>query len=104
MKDLLKPVGLDAPETVSLSPVLGLSEAGALRDQLLAMRGRMVDLDGSKVERLGGLGLQVLLSANATWRQDGQRLRLTAPSEALRHGLALFGCEQFNTDYPGVGP
>ena len=97
MKNLLKPVGLDGPETVELPPVLGLTEAAGLRDRLLSVRGRMIDLDGSKVERLGGLGLQILLSAYSTWGRDGQRLRLLQPSDALRDGLALFGARHFNT-------
>lgn len=97
MKDLLKPVGLDAPERIELPSVLGLTEAAGLRDRLLAARGRMLDLDGSKVERLGGLGLQILLSAHFTWDRDGQRLRLLQPSEALRDGLALLGARHFDT-------
>lgn len=97
MKELLRPVGPEAPETVALPSVLGLTEAAGLRERLLAARGRMVDLDGSGVERLGGLGLQVLLSAHATWSRDGQRLRLLRPSDALRDGLALFGARHFDT-------
>ena len=97
MKDLLKPVGLEGPERIELPSVLGLTEAAGLRDRLLASRGRMIDLDGSKVERLGGLGLQILLSAHATWGRDGQRLRLLQPSDALRDGLALFGARHFDT-------
>lgn len=96
MKDLLRPVGLESPKTVVLPPVLGMSEAGALRDELLAARGQMLDLDGSGVSRLGGLGLQVLLSAHVTWRQDGQRLRLLQPSDALRQGLELTGARDFD--------
>lgn len=91
MKTLLTPVGLDAPERIVLPPVLGLKEAGAVREQFLAMRGKAVEVDGSQVERLGGLGLQVLLSARATWRQDGQPLRFVDPSEAFGSGITLFG-------------
>jgi chemotaxis protein CheX len=98
MKDLLKPVGLDAPEKVALPPVLGLPEAGPLREQLLAMRGRPIELDGSKVERIGALGLQVLLSARATWQADGHILRLADLSDPLRQGLELLGARDLDTN------
>lgn len=91
MKSLLTPVGLDEAEKVVLPAILGMKEAGPVRDQLLGLRGKTVDLDGSQVERLGALGLQVLLSASATWRADGQRFRVVDASEAFRSSLALFG-------------
>ncbi len=97
MKTLLQPVGLDSVETVELPAQLGLKEAGELRQQLLSLRGRMVDLEGSKVERLGGVAFQVLLSARATWRQDGQRFRLIEASDAMERALALLGAPAFNT-------
>lgn len=97
MKTLLQPVGLDAAETVELPAQLGLKEAGELRQQLLSLRGRMVDLEGSKVERLGGVAFQVLLSARATWRQDGQRFRLVGTSDAMGRALAILGAPAFNT-------
>lgn len=97
MKTLLQPVGLDAAETVELPAQIGLKEAGELRQQLLALRGRMVDLEGSKVERLGGVAFQVLISARATWRQDGQRFRLTEMSDAMKRALETFGTPAFNT-------
>lgn len=97
MKTLLQPVGLDAAETVELPAQLGLKEAGELRQQLLSLRGRMVDLDASKVERFGGVAFQVLLSARATWRQDGQRFRLVETSDAMGRALAMLGAQSFNT-------
>ena len=103
MKDLLKPVGLESPKTITLPAVLGLSEAGGLRDQLLSARGQMLDLDGARVARLGGLGLQVLLSAHATWRQDGFRLRLVQPSDALLQGLELFGARTLDVTLSSGG-
>lgn len=96
MKDLLRPVGLEGPKTVVLPAVIGAGEAGSLREELLAARGHMVDLDGAGVARLGGLGLQVLLSAHATWKQDGQRLRLVQPSDALLQSLDLLGAKHFD--------
>ena len=96
MKELLRPVGLDGPKTVVLPAVIGSGEVGSLREELLAARGQMLDLDGAGVTRLGGLGLQVLLSTHATWRRDGQRLRLVQPSDVLLQSLELFGAKHFD--------
>ena len=91
MRDLLKPVGLAPPERIRLSATLGSREAGGLRDQLLALRGRPIELEGQDVERVGALGLQVLLSAQATWERDNQGFRLVEASEELAKGLAILG-------------
>jgi len=57
---------------IALSAVLDLRAAEPLKAQLLAVRGQEATLDASAVERLGGLCLQVLLSALATWRADSR--------------------------------
>ena len=59
-----------APVVLTLSPVLDLTAAEPLKAELLAHRGRVLVVDASGVERLGGLCLQVLLSALSLWRQD----------------------------------
>ncbi len=79
------------PRTLALPAVLDLNAAAPLREQLLALRGGPAILDGSAVERLGALCLQVLLAARRTWAADGAELRLTGASEALSAQLAAFG-------------
>ena len=76
---------------VSLPPVLDLQAAEPLRAELMAQRGRSLTIDASQVSRLGGLCLQVLLSARKTWAEDGVSFRLDEPSEALTEQLAAFG-------------
>jgi len=49
-----------------LPPVLDLNQAAPLKTDLLSLRGRPVVVDAADVERLGGLCLQVLLSARKT--------------------------------------
>jgi chemotaxis protein CheX len=77
--------------TLTLRPVLDSSAAAALREELLARRGQPLALDGGAVERLGGLCLQVLLSAYRTWRADGAAFVLSPRSTALTEALARFG-------------
>lgn len=68
---------------IVLSPVLDLRAAAPLKTEILALRGQAVTLDGSAVQRLGGLCFQVLLSAIKTWREEGQSLTFINVSEAL---------------------
>ncbi|MBY0422066.1 MAG: STAS domain-containing protein [Parvularculaceae bacterium] len=81
----------DAIRSICLPPQLDLPAAGPLARELLAARGTEVAIDASKVERFGALCLQVLLSAQKTWTEDGRRLAVIAPSEAFTLGLARFG-------------
>jgi len=87
---------------VSLSPVLDLQAADPLRAELLALRGRPLRVDASQVSRLGGLCLQVLLSARATWAEDGLPLSVEQPSEGFIEQLAAFGGPQIDYEPEGA--
>ena len=87
---------------VVLPPMLDLNAAAPLREQLLTLRGQAVALDGSAVDRLGALCLQVLLAARKTWAADGVELRLTVASEAFIEQLAAFGATDLHPDATGV--
>ena len=76
---------------IALPAVLDLRAADPLKVQLLAVRGQEASLDASAVERLGGLCLQVLLSALATWRADGQALTFINVSEAFASQWSALG-------------
>ncbi len=82
-------------EAVKLSapPALGLATASALRDELIAARGRPLDLDASQVQRVGGLGLQILLSAAKTWREDGVAFSVSDPSAEFINDLQRMGVD-----------
>jgi len=69
--------------SIALAPALDLRAAAPLKAEILALRGQAVTLDGSAVQRLGGLCFQVLLSALKTWRDDGQSLTFINVSDAL---------------------
>ncbi|MBA4794211.1 STAS domain-containing protein [Phenylobacterium sp.] len=87
---------------VSLSPVLDLQAADPLRAELLALRGRPLRVDASQVSRLGGLCLQVLLSARTTWAEDGLPLRVEQASEGFLEQLAAFGGPQIDYEPEGA--
>jgi chemotaxis protein CheX len=60
---------------------------------LCGLRGEDLQLDASNVQRVGGLGLQVLLSAVATWQGDGHRLAAVNASQAFNETVRLSGAK-----------
>ena len=87
---------------LALPAVLDIQAAEALRVQLLGARGRPLTLDGSAVERLGGLCLQVLLSAQRTWAADGHALVVETASEAFTDQWNAFGAPAMAAGQPGA--
>ena len=88
-------------EVLQLEPVLDLGAAERLHARLVSLRGGPIEIDASQVERLGGLCLQVLLSARRTWAADGQSARLSQTSPAFDDAWTLFGAPAF-TPSPGL--
>ena len=78
-------------KSLVLPSVLDLKAAAPLAEACLAIRGSDIVVDASKVERLGGQCLQVLVSLSATWQADGCAIDLTEASEAFIDGLAALG-------------
>jgi chemotaxis protein CheX len=76
---------------VSLPAILDLQAAEPLRAELMALRGRPLNMDASQVARMGGLCLQVILAARNTWAADGVAIQLDQPSEAFIEQLGAFG-------------
>lgn len=74
-----------------LPPKLDLSQVGLLTTALRDRAGSDVVLDAGEVSHLGGLGLQVLLSAAQSWRSSGHSLSIQPRSEAFDEALTLFG-------------
>ncbi len=91
-------------ESLALAPILDLKAASPLRGSLLERRGHHLELDAADVQRLGGLCLQVLLAAAATWRADGLTMRVGPRSEAFVEALRLFGGESAFVFQPEGAP
>jgi chemotaxis protein CheX len=81
----------DQIKRIALPESLGPAEATELADQLRTLRGAPLEIEAHDVRRLGGLCVQVLLSALATWRADGLRLTLVEPSPEVEESLRLLG-------------
>lgn len=85
-----------ATVNLQLEPVLDLGAAERLHARLMELRGQPLDIDASQVERLGGLCLQVLISARETWRSDGQRAVIGQASSAFEEAWTLFAAPSFS--------
>lgn len=85
-----------------LPQILDLGAAASLREALLAARGSPLELDASGVERLGGLCLQVMLSAQRTWDSDGIAFRVRNPSGAFREAARLMAAPELCGQEGGV--
>lgn len=81
---------------ISLAPVLNSAAAVGLSSELLAARGRPLQVDAGEVRQIGGLCLQVLLSAGKTWAADNVTFALTPVSAALRDQASLYGADLFS--------
>ena len=55
---------------IELPEILDLGAAGPLAAEFLSHRGEALCVDASRVERMGGQCLQVLLSAANTWKVE----------------------------------
>lgn len=82
------------PDALLLPEFLDLKAAVPLHRALLDQRGKDVEVDASQVRRLGGLCLQVLLSAVSTWAADGRRLVFLNLSVSFVEGLQRLGLDQ----------
>ena len=79
---------------------LDIRAAVPLAQELMLLRGRDLKIDGSGVAQIGGLCLQILLAARATWVADGLTLAVTASSAALRDAMLLCGAGHLESN-PG---
>jgi chemotaxis protein CheX len=84
--------------SLALDETLDLKAAGPLRGALMELRGAAVEIDASNVQRLGGLCLQVLLSAEATWATDGQSFTISTASPAFAEGARRMGAPSLVPD------
>jgi chemotaxis protein CheX len=76
---------------VTLPSVFGIANVSSVHAQLLSERGKPMVIDGSAVERMGGLGLQLLLAAAQTWQADKVSFSIVEASDALRAAVECSG-------------
>ncbi|MEM9010858.1 MAG: STAS domain-containing protein [Pseudomonadota bacterium] len=80
----------EAPR-ISLAPRLTGAAAAELDAALRNHRGEDIVVEAGRVELLGAQCAQVLVSAMQTWRIDGARLSVEAPSAAFAADFRRLG-------------
>jgi chemotaxis protein CheX len=93
-----------AAVNVQLEPVLDLGAAERLHARLMELRGQPLDIDASQVERLGGLCLQVLISARNTWQAEGHSAVIGQASTAFEEAWTLFAAPSFSEPLEPIPP
>jgi len=78
----------------ALPNVVDFASVVALRAALLELRGADLEVDAGAVQRIGGLGLQVLLSASRMWRADELNFSIVRASEPFTEILRLTGAAE----------
>lgn len=81
----------DAPAALTLEKRLDFAACANLAEALNGARHADLTITARDVEFAGMLGVQLLLSAQMQWQQDGHRFVIAAPSPAFREGFALMG-------------
>lgn len=85
----------EPPASLKLRSILDLTAAEPLKADFLSLRGQSINIDASDVDRVGGLCLQVLMSAHKTWNRDGMSFAFHEPSPAFQDCMALLGASSF---------
>ena len=75
----MRDAGAHPSGAIELAETLDLKAASPLADEFLARRGEAISIDASRVRRIGGQCLQVLLSAIKTWKADAIPLVCASP-------------------------
>jgi chemotaxis protein CheX len=78
---------------IVLAEALDMRAAAPLLAEVRAARGADLQLDASKVERLGGQCLQILLAAEQAWAADEHAFQVSNASTAFKDGWVLMGAE-----------
>ena len=76
---------------ITLSAELDSTQAAGLLAELRQVKGQPVHINGSHVNRISTLCLQILLSASASWKAERTAFQITEPSEALSAAIAMLG-------------
>ncbi len=85
---------MDDPATLVAPSAIDVASIGALRDALVERRTMDLTIDVGAVDKIGGLGVQVLLAAAAAWSIDGRELSIVNGSPAFLETLRLTAATQ----------
>lgn len=76
---------------VALDAKLDSAAVDKLRGELLGAQNGDIALDGSSVEQIGGLCLELVMSVRHLWGAAGHAVTLENPSDQMLDDLGRFG-------------
>jgi chemotaxis protein CheX len=80
-------------DVLKLPQTLDVAAVRAVREDLLARRGTATTVDASDVERIGALGVELLIAAQRQWQKDDSVLQLVGLSEAVTDAFTDLGLD-----------
>lgn len=85
-------------DVLKLPQTLDVAAVRAVREHLLGRRGTTTTVDASEVERIGALGIELLIAAQRQWQKDERVLQLVGPSDAVMDALRDLGLDPETLD------
>jgi chemotaxis protein CheX len=85
-------------DVLKLPQTLDVAAVRAVRENLMGRRGTPTTLDVSDVERIGALGIELLVAARRQWLADGSSIQIVGLSDTVRDAFADIGLDAATLD------
>jgi chemotaxis protein CheX len=85
-------------DVLKLPQTLDVAAVRAVREDLLGRRGTDITVDASDVERIGALGIELLIAAQRQWRKDDSALKLVGVSDTVTDAFQDLGLDATTLD------
>ena len=85
-------------DVLKLPQTLDVAAVRAVREDLLSRRGAAITIDASSVERIGALGIELLISAKRQWQQDDKPLQMVGMPDPVTAAFADLGLDAATLD------
>ena len=85
-------------DVLKLPQTLDVAAARAVREDLLGRRGTETTVDVSDVERIGALGIELLIAAQRQWRKDDRVLKLVGVTDTVADAFKDLGLDASTLD------
>jgi chemotaxis protein CheX len=85
-------------DVLKLPQTLDVAAVRAVQQDLLGRRGTDTTVDATDVERIGALGIELLIAAERQWRKDDRVLKLVGISDTVTDAFNDLGLDAATLD------
>ena len=85
-------------DVLKLPQSLDVAALRAVQKDLLDRRGKATTIDASDVERIGGLGVELLIAARRQWLEDAVVLQIIGVPDAMKEAFIDLGLDVATLD------